>query len=69
MLYEIQSRLLDYEWQGTGTKCPLLDEKEGCVMKGSIPFSCAKSNCGANGGWSKNCTEQLISTDIIIEVV
>lgn len=59
LLKEIQERLRDYEWQGTGTKCPLLAE-DGCSMKGSIPFSCAKSNCQ---GWSKNCTEQLIELE------
>jgi hypothetical protein len=68
ILNQIRWRLDDYEWQGTGTKCPLLAE-DGCVMKGSIPFSCAKSNCE---GWSENCTEKLVPVDnnsIILDVV
>ncbi len=67
-LYEIQSRLLNYDYAGSGTKCPLLAD-DGCVMRGSIPFSCAKSNCE---GWSENCTEKLVPIDdnaIILDVV
>lgn len=56
ILTEIKKRLKDYEWQGTGTKCPLLAD-DGCSMKGSIPFSCAKSNCE---GWSETCSEKLV---------
>ncbi len=60
MLSEIQFRLNDYQWQGSGTKCPLLDNN-GCIMKGTIPFSCAKSNCE---GWSENCSEKLIELEV-----
>jgi len=61
LLEKIQSRLKDYEWQGTGNPCPLLGD-EGCTLGTSIPYSCISSNCE---GWSENCTEKLISIDDI----
>lgn len=59
MLTEIQFCLSDYIWQGSGSPCPLLG-KDGCIMGGSIPFSCAKSNCE---GWSGNCSEKLVTLE------
>jgi hypothetical protein len=66
MLAEITYRLDNYTFSKNG-KCPLLGE-DGCIMKGSIPFSCAKSNCE---GWSENCSEKLIAIEDIedIEVI
>lgn len=60
MLAEISYRLDNYKYNKEG-RCPLLGE-DGCIMKGSIPFSCAKSNCE---GWSENCTEKLIPIEDI----
>ena len=55
MLEEVKKRLKDYEFKPNGI-CPLVD-KDGCILKGKIPFSCASSNCE---GWSENCTERFI---------
>ncbi|MHA1440264.1 MAG: hypothetical protein ACTSPK_00180 [Candidatus Heimdallarchaeota archaeon] len=54
MLEEIKKRLKNYNYQ-QGIPCPLVD-KDGCILKGKILFSCASSNCE---GWSKNCTEMF----------
>ncbi len=55
IINEMRDRLNNYTYKQTG-RCVFLDDDIGCIMKGSIPFSCAKSNCE---GWSENCTEKL----------
>lgn len=58
---EMRKRLSDYVYSNEGN-CVFFDDEIGCIMKGSIPFSCAKSNCE---GWTENCTEKLIQLEVL----
>lgn len=60
ILHNMKERLNNYTYSQEGA-CVFYDTNTGCIMKGSIPFSCAKSNCE---GWSDNCTEKLITLEV-----
>lgn len=52
MIIEMLDALLEYN--SDNPNCPLLTD-QGCLMKGWIPFSCAKSVCTSY----KGCTERV----------